>query len=223
LEVAVEALSGDSVSFLIRQGHQPSNDQNLLCVAVKSVFLYSSGEAATMKIRMAVDRMSILQQLVSAGLVVADSAAEIMREALYTLKDELWAEKNPNYKGCNPVPITRESICWLCAQGCDLALAGHRDVHLGSELRDMLADLIQLSETVWPVAEAISRGEPYDDVERLVQRGMRGYMAASCTAYTKSSACLLSCQSHTNLNLNWGVFAVTKAYPWGRICSHQGL
>ena len=41
----------------------------------------------------------------------------------------------------------------------------------------MLADLVRLSETIWPVADAISRGEPFDDVERLVQRSGMGIHA----------------------------------------------
>jgi hypothetical protein len=69
-------LSGDVVSFLIGHGHLPSH-QNLLCKAVGYVVLNTVDASA--KDRMATDRLSILQQLVAAGLVIADSATEVMK------------------------------------------------------------------------------------------------------------------------------------------------
>jgi hypothetical protein len=170
LELAVERLSGDVVSFLLGHGHAPST-QELLSKAVGRVFLCSSGDDAALKNRMAADRLSILQQLVSAGLVVADSAPDVMKEALRAMDDVLRDEKRPTSARCNPVPVTRESLCWLCAQGCDLASVVERGFVLrNGDVSTMLADLVRLSETIWPVADAISRGEPFDDVERLVQR-----------------------------------------------------
>jgi hypothetical protein len=69
------------------------------------------------------------------------------------------------------VPVTRELICWLCAQGCDLSSAVERNQKLrNGEVSILLADLVGLSETIWPVADAVAHGEPFDEIERLVQQ-----------------------------------------------------
>jgi hypothetical protein len=76
-------------------------------------------------------------------------------------------------KDSSEVPVTRELICWLCTQGCDLASTAKRERWWrtnGGRMPEMIADLVRLSETVWPVAAAISYGDPFEEVEQLVQQ-----------------------------------------------------
>jgi ankyrin repeat protein len=112
------------------------------------------------------NRLEILKFLTTKGLRLQDHdehEREFLSEVLQKIRlgdlsDQL-----------HTPPFTEALVQWLCGQGLDLVTAFEKS-YLGSGTPDWLQHMVKAAKSTWPVADAVARGAPADELELLLEK-----------------------------------------------------